>query len=157
MPKLTYSALLLTVLLSAGCSNDKKQATDQPSVSEDPVTSGSASAPTGNVKQIEVETVKIDDIPENRFDGWAGKWIGPEGMYVDVKPLGKGQFLLKMQSDLDTKGTYTGSAEEHGIRFTRNGEALRLYRTNGNETGLKYLAGKKECLMVKSGEGYCRD
>ncbi len=157
MPKLAYSVLLLSALLSTGCSNDAKQSTEQPAVSEEPVASGSASAPTGNVKQVTVETAKTDDVPENRFDSWAGKWIGPEGLYVDVKPLGKGEFKLEMQSDLDTKGTYIGNAQEHGIRFTRNGDQFLLYRTNGDETGLKYLSGKKECLMVKSGEGYCRD
>lgn len=157
MPKFIYSSVLLTALLSAGCSSGEKQATEQPAVSEEPVASGSASVPTGNVKQVIVQTAKTDDVPENRFDSWAGKWIGPEGMYVDVKPLGKGDFKLEMQSDLDTKGTYSGNAQEHGIRFTRNGGQFLLYRTDGDETGLKYLAGKKECLMVKSGEGYCRD
>ena len=71
--------------------------------------------------------------------------------------LGNDRFELEMQSDLDTKGTYSGIAEERGIRFARNGENLLLYRSSGDETGLKYLAGKTECLMVKSGEGYCRD
>lgn len=157
MPKFIHSTLLISALLVAGCSESDTTAAEQPAATEESTASGSAAAPTGNVKQMEVETVRVNDLPENRFDGWAGKWTGPEGMYVDVKPLGKGQFQLEMQSDLDTKGTYTGSAEERGIRFTRNGEAFRLYRTNGDETGLKYLAGKKECLMVKSGEGYCRD
>ena len=29
--------------------------------------------------------------------------------------------------------------------------------TDGDATGLKYLAGKKDCLTVEPGEGYCRD
>jgi hypothetical protein len=62
-----------------------------------------------------------------------------------------------MQSDLDTKGTYDGQDSEHGIKFKRGGEELSLRRGNGDETGLKWLAGKKECLVVKDGEGYCRD
>ena len=57
----------------------------------------------------------------------------------------------------DTKGTYDGEDSEHGIRFKRGGEDLSLHRGNGDDTGLKYLAGKKECLIVKEGEGYCRD
>jgi hypothetical protein len=62
-----------------------------------------------------------------------------------------------MQSDLDTKGTYDGQDSEHGIQFKRGTEQLSLHRGNGDETGLKYLAGKQECLIVKTGEGYCRD
>lgn len=157
MPKLIHSKFLMTALLVAGCSESNPRASEQPADPEVPVVSNSAPESTEQVKQAPVETAKADDIPENRFDGWVGKWTGPEGMFVDVKSLGKGKFQLKMQSDLDTKGTYTGNAEEHGIRFARNGGKFLLYRTNGDETGLKYLAGKKECLMVKSGEGYCRD
>src|SRR3546814_1697226 len=65
-------------------------------------------------------------------------------------------YTLEMQSDLDTKGSYEGRDSEHGIRFRRGGEELSLHRGDGDETGLKYLAGKKECLIVKTGEGYCR-
>jgi hypothetical protein len=62
-----------------------------------------------------------------------------------------------MQSDLDTKGSYDGEDSEHGIKFKRGSEELSLRRGSGDETGLKYLAGKKDCLIVKPGEGYCRD
>jgi hypothetical protein len=52
---------------------------------------------------------------------------------------------------VETKGLLAG------LRFTRGGDALLLRQGSGVETGLKYLAGKKDCLVVKSGEGYCRD
>lgn len=93
----------------------------------------------------------------HRFASWAGKWIGVEGMYATITPAEPGKYKLEMQSDLDTKGTYDGQDSEHGIQFKRGTEQLTLRRGNGDETGLKYLAGKKECLIVKEGEGYCRD
>ena len=93
----------------------------------------------------------------HRFASWAGKWTGVEGMFVTITPGAPGQYKLEMQSDLDTKGTYDGTDSEHGIKFKRGAEDLSLRRGNGDETGLKYLAGKKECLIVKDGEGYCRD
>jgi hypothetical protein len=96
-------------------------------------------------------------IAPHRFASWAGKWTGVEGMYVTITPAGPGQYKLEMQSALDTKGTYDGQDSEHGIKFKRGGEELSLRRGNGDETGLKWLAGKKECLIVKDGEGYCRD
>lgn len=89
--------------------------------------------------------------------GWAGKWTGPEGMFATVTPAGDGKVRLEMQSDLDTKDTYEGTATADGISFKRGEEMLLLKQATGDETGLKYLAGKKNCLMVKSGEGYCRD
>lgn len=93
----------------------------------------------------------------HRFADWAGKCTGVEGMFVTITPGEPGKYKLEMQSDLDTKGTYDGSDSEHGIKFKRGTEELSLRRGSGDETGLKYLAGKKECLIVKDGEGYCRD
>jgi hypothetical protein len=115
--------------------------------------------------EVPVESTPSADMAEptdpatapHRFASWAGKWTGVEGMYVTITPTEPGKYKLEMQSDLDTKGNYDGSDGEHGIQFKRGNENLSLTRASGDETGLKYLAGKKECLMVKVGEGYCRD
>lgn len=127
-----------------------------------------APAPTETTEVVDETMPPADDAtatdPEadpatapHRFASWAGKWIGVEGMFVTITPGEPGKYKLEMQSDLDTKGSYDGSDSEHGIKFQRGGEQLSLRRGNGDETGLKYLAGKKECLIVKDGEGYCRD
>lgn len=112
-------------------------------------------ASTKNVEVAKSETVSPAE--GGRFADWAGRWIGPEGTYVDIKSLGDGRFELEMQSDLDAKGTYEAQGVEHGIEFRRDGAMHTLTRTDGDGTGMKWLAGKKECLMVKEGEGYCRD
>jgi hypothetical protein len=88
---------------------------------------------------------------------WAGKWVGPEGLFVEIAPAAGGTFTLTMQSDLETTGTYVGTATEGGIAFERGGQALLLRPATGDETGLKYLFGKQDCLMIASGEGFCRD
>lgn len=93
----------------------------------------------------------------HRYAAWAGKWTGVEGMYVTITPGEPGKYKLEMQSDLDTKGSYDGSDSDGGIAFTRGAETLTLAASTGDATGLKYLAGKKDCLKVKDGEGYCRD
>ena len=86
---------------------------------------------------------------------YAGRWIGVEGTYLNVTPTGPSTASLEMQYDLDNKGTYPASVTTEGLRFTRNGETL-LRPSDGDATGLKWLAGKRDCLTVKSGEGYCR-
>ena len=126
-----------------------------------------APAPTDTpttTEEVPVETVPAEGAEatdpataSHRFESWAGKWTGVEGMYATITPTEPGKYKLEMQSDLDTKGTYDGEDSEHGIKFKRGSEELSLRRGSGDETGLKYLAGKKECLIVKSGEGYCRD
>ena len=114
----------------------------------DPVTSQDTAAG--------VETPEIASTAPSHSE-WAGKWTGPEGLYVQITPTDAGAYNLEMQSDLDTKGTYPGQDAEGGIKFARGGESLLLHSATGDETGLTDLAGKKNCLMVKSGEGYCKD
>jgi len=117
--------------------------------------------PEETLKQSTNETVEQElQVTGNevyKYAKWEGTWVGVEGMFLEVKPREPGQYSLIMQSDLDTYGTYDGVDSEQGINFTREDKVLSLRKANGDETGLKYLAGKKDCLMVMSGEGYCRD
>jgi hypothetical protein len=92
-------------------------------------------------------------------DDWVGRWRGVEGLnLVIAKDRGKGpgHYTLTMQYSLDDKGEFRGTADGEAIRFTRPDGEQELHAVHGDETGLKYLAGKQECLMVKPGEGYCR-
>ncbi len=91
--------------------------------------------------------------PEERY---LGRWVGVEGMFLDVKRREAGGVTLDMQWDLDHRGTFDGSVTTEGLRFLRNGVAETAVRGDGDATGLKWLAGKKDCLIVKAGEGYCR-
>ena len=88
---------------------------------------------------------------------YIGRWIGVEGMYLTVAAKPGGGVTMDMQWDLDNKGKFDGSVTAEGLRFMRGGVAETAVPTDGDATGLKYLAGKKDCLTVKSGEGYCRD
>ena len=109
--------------------------------------------------EVPVETTAPEETAAaaHRYAAWAGKWTGVEGMYVTITAAEPGKYKLEMQSDLDTKGAYDGSDSDGGIQFQRGGETLTLAASTGDATGLKYLAGKKDCLKVKDGEGYCRD
>lgn len=85
-----------------------------------------------------------------------GRWIGVEGMFLNVTPGTDGGVTLDMQWDLDHRGTFPGRVTAQGLRFTRGGVAEVAVRGSGDRTGLKWLAGKADCLIVKPGEGYCR-
>ena len=93
---------------------------------------------------------------------YAGRWIGVEGMVLDIAPApaptgAPGRYTLTMQWDLDNKGSFDGVAAGDTIAFDRKGIRETLRPTDGTATGLKYLVGKTDCLTVKPGEGYCRD
>ena len=139
----------MALVLLTGCEKAEAPApTDTPTTTEE--------VPVETVPAEGAEATDPATAP-HRVADWAGKWTGVEGMYAKITPTDPGKYKLEMQSDLDTKGTYDGEDSEHGIKFKRGSEELSLRRGSGDETGLKYLAGKKECLIVKEGEGYCRD
>ena len=114
-------------------------ATDEADVSPPPVAPPAA----GDATKVEAD--------------YLGRWTGVEGMYLVVATKPGGGVTLDMQWDLDNRGTFDGSVTAEGLRFMRNGVAESAVHTNGDATGLKYLAGKQDCLTVKPGEGYCKD
>ncbi len=92
---------------------------------------------------------------------WAGRWAGPEGTYLD---LAQRQALDTAPSsydivirDLDREYHYSGQAQGDTIVFTRNGKTETIRQGDGQETGMKWLADKKRCLIINTGEGYCRN
>lgn len=90
---------------------------------------------------------------------YLGRWRGVEGLNLVVSPRAGADdaVSLAMQWSLDDKGTYDGKVTAEGIAFERNGARQVLRPSDGAATGLKYLDGKKDCLTVTPGEGYCRD
>ncbi|SDD29092.1 hypothetical protein SAMN05444678_111101 [Sphingomonas sp. YR710] len=102
------------------------------------------------------------DVPENgtaplSTDAWSGKWIGVEGLVLNIQPAGeRGRYVLSVTL-LDGTKSYDGVADGNVIRFTRDGRPESIRAATGDETGLKWLAGKQNCLMIKQGEGFCRE
>ena len=99
--------------------------------------------------------------PTPPTDQWVGKWTGVEGLHLSIAKddsIGRGHYLLTMQYglDADDSGTFKGEASEDGIAFTRPDGPQLLRAGDGAATGLKWLADKKDCLIVATGEGYCR-
>lgn len=88
-------------------------------------------------------------------DAWLGKWNGPEGTWLNIE-RSKHAYEVTIR-DLDVARSFEGSAVADGIAFRRNGVEEVIRATDGNATGMKWLAGKKNCLTVRAGEGYCRD
>ena len=94
--------------------------------------------------------------PSHAHAEWKGKWLGVEGMYLVITPTSPGNYDLEMKSDLDTLVRVKGVDSGAVIAFQRNGQTFTLRPSNGSQTGLKWLDGEKNCLMVQKGEGYCR-
>lgn len=88
---------------------------------------------------------------------FAGRWTGPEGTWLEVFPASDSTFTLTfMNMDKDLTQV-NGKAVDGQIVFDRNGKTDTLRSATGDETGMKWLAGKLSCVRVGTGEGYCKD
>ncbi len=128
--------------------DNSAQATIAPPVAPTPTPGESATAtptPVASASDTPVDTAR-----------YLGRWTGVEGMFLVVAPSPEG-VTLDMQYDLDHRATFAGTVGADGIAFTRGGMAETLRPGDGAATGLKWLADKRDCLVVKTGEGYCRD
>lgn len=86
---------------------------------------------------------------------WVGKWQGPEGTYLEITG-GPGTYSLTVQN-LDGPRSFDAKGGSGTLLFTRDGVLETVRAGTGPETGMKWLADKRDCLIVKAGEGYCRD
>ena len=128
-------ALIASLALSSACT-EKNEAPAAPS----------SPAPTKTAPPL----------PPPTTDAWLGKWVGVEGLVlvIDRAPGAPGSYQLTITL-LDGTTSYAGTADVDRIRFERNGtEYIRAGK--GSDTGLKWLADKNNCLIVKDGEGFCR-
>lgn len=153
--------LLLVVAALVGCSDRQPNAGASAPVDSADVVDAEPSAPpstTGTGIDTAAGPAAVAAPDDARVEAdYLGRWTGVEGMYLVVAAKPGGGVTLDMQWDLDNSGTFDGSVTAEGLRFMRNGVAETALPGNGDATGLKHLADKQECLVVKPGEGYCRD
>ena len=129
---------LLTTIFMSGCNSR-----DQPAGTS----SGASSVPSPN---------PTAGPPANSVtDQWLGKWIGPEGTLLVLGRNGA-NYVVEIHS-LDGPATYQGTPAGDHIEFQRNGKTESLHAGSGQDTGMKWLLDKKNCLIIRSGEGFCRD
>ena len=127
-------ALIAVALLLSACKAPSPDAPSAPAAPE-ATTAPAAPAPAANT--------------------WVGKWIGPEGTFLELSEV-DGAYKVTIQS-LDGPATYDAVAIEDRVEFQREGTTETIRATSGAETGMKWLLDKKDCLTIKTGEGFCRD
>lgn len=86
---------------------------------------------------------------------WLGRWQGPEGTFLDISGGANGSYRVTVQN-LDGPRSFDATAGTDWLSFTRDGINETLRAGSGADTGMKWLADKTDCLVVKAGEGYCR-
>jgi len=89
----------------------------------------------------------------NPTDQWLGQWNGPEGTSLLLSKNGD-KYVVRIQS-LDGPATYEGVPAGDRIQFQRDGKTESIHAGSGKETEMKWLLDKKNCLIIKAGEGFC--
>ena len=135
-----FSCLLLSSVL-LGC-------TDTSNTSSNEKMTGVASVPSA--------VDKSNSVVAHAHADWEGRWIGQEGLFVEISMTSPGQYNMQMLDSQEQTVTVIGKDVKNGIAFDRDGQSFVLRRATGDEIGLKYLDGKTNCLMVQEFEGFCR-
>ena len=89
------------------------------------------------------------------LSGYVGQWRGPEGTGLTITPADGGYDVVIR--NLDGPRDFRGDLRDDGLHIERDGKALVIHPGDGDATGMKWLAGKQDCLVVDANEGYCRD
>lgn len=121
--------LCASVVLLAGCDN-------QPDVVAVPV-------------KVPVAVESQPELPKKDF---IGRWYGADGTYMLVE-AGR----VKINDGQGEKTYENASLTDRSIVFNRDGVIITARAGNGDDTGVAALAGKADCIVIKHGEGYCRD
>ena len=90
-----------------------------------------------------------------KADTLVGQWPGAEGAYLKVDKKGE-KYEIEIKN-LDGSKKYEGTAKGDVIEFSRNGKTETIKAATAEETGMKWLKGEKNCVVITKGsEGYCR-
>jgi hypothetical protein len=88
-------------------------------------------------------------------DAWLGRWSGVEGTYLELARAGD-RYAVTI-ADLDGPRSYEGAAVRDHLEFVRAGRTESIRPASGKETGMKWLADERNCLVITVGsEGFCR-
>jgi hypothetical protein len=118
-------------------------------------TPAAASSPAVNPSVSPTVDPKAAAAPSAKAVALEGKWTGAEGTHLNV--IKKGDKYAVEIKNLDKTETFDGFAKGDTIQFKRADKLETITAATGDETGMKWLAGEKNCVVITKGsEGYCR-
>lgn len=107
-------------------------------------------SPATNLPTNQTKSGKKPPIQE-----WLGRWEGVEETSMELSQRPDGDLLVKINT-LDGEMSVRGVVKGEVVEFYHLGQRKTIRFGNGEDTGMKWLADKTECLILAEGEGYCR-
>lgn len=154
-------AAAAALALVAGCGDaggPRNAPASAPSPAAAPTIPASASAsapPTASAPAAPASAATATPPAPAPADRWLGEWRGPEGTALRLSG-GQGRYEVAVRN-LDGWRTFQGRADGDGIVFERDGVRETVRATDGPGTGMKWLRDRKDCLVIRPSEGFCRD
>lgn len=148
------SIVLASVIVSAIAA----LAACEPAVTVKPGTNVPAASPITAPSQAASPDVSpgADNKTVGKADTLVGTWPGVEGTYLKVDKKGE-KYEIEIKN-LDGSKKYEGTAKGDVIEFSRNGKTETIKAATAEETGMKWLKGEKNCVVITKGsEGYCKN
>jgi hypothetical protein len=149
-PIVLASLLVSTVAGLAACDPATTNKPSTPVQQASPITSPSQTAsPVSSPVSDGKSTV-------GKVDALVGQWPGADGASLTIeKKADKYEIELKAK---DGSKKYEGTAKGDVIEFSRNGKTETIKPATAEETGMKWLKGEKNCVVITKGsEGYCKN
>lgn len=127
----------------------------QPAEPVKPSTPINSASPITSPSQAPTASPAADNKTVGKADSLVGQWPGVEGTYLKVDKKGD-KFEIEIKN-LDGSKKYEGTAKGDVIEFSRNGKTETIKAATAEETGMKWLKGEKNCVVITKGsEGYCK-
>lgn len=105
------------------------------------------------VSSVPAPSIKTDRVPP--VQEWLGRWEGVEQTALELSRRPDGHLQVKLVG-LDGEMSVRGVARGDVVEIYHLSQKRTIRFGNGEDTGMKWLADKKECLIIMTGEGYCR-
>jgi hypothetical protein len=157
-----HMPLLTLVFILAAAIGCEKKDPNHPEIYDNSTASNKAAISTAPVPAAESSPAAASlagvhgaEPADYATDAWIGQWYGPEGTFLSIEG-DKGTYKLTIQN-LDGPKEYTGKTLGDRIKFDRDGTTETIHTSDGKDAGMKWMADKKNCLMIRTGEAYCRD
>lgn len=98
---------------------------------------------------------KAPAVPSAKLPALEGVWPGVDGSSLNIiRKSDKYAIEIKASGKTDT---FEGVVKGDTIEFKRKDKMETIKAATAEETGMKWLAGEKNCVVITKGsEGYCR-
>jgi hypothetical protein len=131
----------------------------QPAETVKPGTNVPAASPITSPSQAASPTTSPSNdgkVVVGKADALVGVWPGIEGASLTVAKKGD-KYEIEIKAK-DGSKKFEGTAKGDAIEFSRNGKTDSIKAATAEETGLKWLKGEKNCVVITKGsEGFCKN